>query len=187
MTPAWCALSILFSDWDRSGRRDLRISNDRHYYSDLSDGQEQLWRIAPGEAPRRYGPDDGWRLVRIQGMGIASHDLTGDGYPEVYLTSQGPKHAPGADRRAVQAGTTRDIALERGVDGDHDRTPAAIACPRRPGTPNSRTSTTTASSTCSSRRATSSAQPDYAVKDPSNLLLGQPDGTFAQAPRPPAS
>ena len=30
--PAWCALSMLFSDWDRSGRRDLRISNDRHYY-----------------------------------------------------------------------------------------------------------------------------------------------------------
>ena len=27
--------------------------------------------------------------MQIWGMGIASHDLTGDGYPEVYLTSQG--------------------------------------------------------------------------------------------------
>ncbi|HEY8637390.1 MAG TPA: VCBS repeat-containing protein, partial [Candidatus Limnocylindrales bacterium] len=54
LTPSWCALSMLFSDWDRSGRRDLRVSNDRHYYSDLSDGQEQLWRIAPGQPPRQY-------------------------------------------------------------------------------------------------------------------------------------
>ena len=43
---SWCTLSMLFSDWDRSGRRDLRVSNDRHYYSDLSDGGEQLWRVA---------------------------------------------------------------------------------------------------------------------------------------------
>ena len=32
LAPGYCALSMLFSDWDRSGRRDLRISNDRHYY-----------------------------------------------------------------------------------------------------------------------------------------------------------
>ena len=33
LTPGWCTLSILFSDWDRSGRRDLRMANDRHYYT----------------------------------------------------------------------------------------------------------------------------------------------------------
>ena len=27
--------------------------------------------------------------MQIWGMGIASQDLSGDGYPEVYLTSQG--------------------------------------------------------------------------------------------------
>src|SRR5437773_10938873 len=32
LTPSWCALSMLFSDWDRSGRMDLRVSNDEHYY-----------------------------------------------------------------------------------------------------------------------------------------------------------
>ena len=90
LTPSWCALSMLFSDWDRSGRRDLRISNDRQYYSDLSDGQEQLWRIAPGQPPHQYTMADGWVTERIQGMGIGSFDVTGDGYPDAYLTSQGP-------------------------------------------------------------------------------------------------
>src|SRR5262249_48382339 len=28
LRPSWCALSMLFSDWDRSGRMDLRVSND---------------------------------------------------------------------------------------------------------------------------------------------------------------
>ena len=69
LTPAWCALSMLFSDWDRSGRRDLRVSNDRQYYSDLSDGEEQLWRVAPGEPPRLYGADDGWVQVPDRGHG----------------------------------------------------------------------------------------------------------------------
>ncbi|HYH93851.1 MAG TPA: FG-GAP-like repeat-containing protein, partial [Candidatus Saccharimonadales bacterium] len=86
LDPGACALSMLFSDWDRSGRRDLRISNDRHYDPNA---EEQLWRIAPDEAPRRYSRDEGWERLQIFGMGIASEDLTGDGYPEVYLTSQG--------------------------------------------------------------------------------------------------
>ena len=53
LTPSWCTLSMLFSDWDRSGRRDLRVSNDRHYYRD---GEEQLWRIEAGSLPRQYTP-----------------------------------------------------------------------------------------------------------------------------------
>ena len=52
-------------------------------------------------------------------------------------------------------------------------------CPRPPGTRSSRTSTTTASSTSSSRRATSRTS-RTTPKDPSNLLLGQPDGTFSE-------
>ena len=60
---------MLFSDWDRSGRRDLRVINDRHYYRD---GEEQLWRIEPGEPPRLYTRDEGWAAVQIWGMGIAS-------------------------------------------------------------------------------------------------------------------
>ena len=49
-SPGYCTLSILFSDWDGSGRRDLRVTNDRQYYRE---GSDQLWRVAPGEAPAR--------------------------------------------------------------------------------------------------------------------------------------
>ena len=47
ISPSWCTLSMLFSDWSRSGTRDLRVSNDRHYYPTDSDGQEQLWALQP--------------------------------------------------------------------------------------------------------------------------------------------
>jgi hypothetical protein len=87
LAPAYCALSMLFSDWSGTGRADLRISNDRAYYRQTV-GQEQLWRIEPGEPPRLYGEDDGWARVQVEGMGIGSYDVTGDGLPEVYLTSQ---------------------------------------------------------------------------------------------------
>ena len=40
-----------------------------------------------------------------------------------------------------------------------------------------------ARSTCSCPRATSTQIPDYATRDPSNLFLGQPDGTFVGARR----
>src|SRR5438270_4338317 len=56
LTPSWCALSMLFSDWNRSGRMDLRVSNDEHYYLP-TEGQEQLWRVRPHEAPSLYTAD----------------------------------------------------------------------------------------------------------------------------------
>ena len=86
LAPGYCTLSVLFSDWQHTGRRDLRMSNDRNYYRD---GSEQLWRIAPGTPPVPYTAADGWRPLQIWGMGIASQDITGDGVPEVFLTSQG--------------------------------------------------------------------------------------------------
>ena len=61
---------MLFSDWDRSGRRDLRISNDRQYY--VSDGEEQLFRVGASGDPRAYTADEGWERLQIFGMGIAS-------------------------------------------------------------------------------------------------------------------
>ena len=51
LSPGFCTLSILFSDWDRSGRRDLRVTNDRQYYRD---GQEQLWRDRARRGARLY-------------------------------------------------------------------------------------------------------------------------------------
>ena len=68
LDPGYCPLSMLFSDWDGSGRRDLRVSNDRHYY-DAANGGEQLWRMDPGAPPRLYTQDDGWVLLPAVGDG----------------------------------------------------------------------------------------------------------------------
>lgn len=83
LAPGFCALSMLFSDWSRTGRRDLRVSNDRHY---APGGQEQLFRFAPGEPVIPWSAADGWQPVVIWGMGIASADVTGDGLPDYFLT-----------------------------------------------------------------------------------------------------
>lgn len=85
LSPAYCTLSLLFSDWGRLGRQDLRVSNDRHYY--VKGGQEQMWAMEP--QPRLYSQDDGWEKHELWGMGIASRDISGDGRPEVMLTSMG--------------------------------------------------------------------------------------------------
>jgi len=84
LRPGYCALSVLFSDWNRDGEPDLRVSNDRQYYRG---GAEQLWRLPAGASPQAYTRAQGWRELKIWGMGIAGHDLTGDGYPEYFLTS----------------------------------------------------------------------------------------------------
>ena len=175
LTPSWCTLSMLFSDWDRSGRRDLRVSNDRHYYRD---GEEQLWRIEAGQAPRLYTRDEGWALLRIWGMGIASQDLTGDAYPEVYLTSQ-------ADNKlqTLADGPTQpryeDIALRRGVTAHK---------PYAGGDPLASTAWHPAFEDVNNDGFTDlyvskgnvETQTEYAAKDPSNLLIGQADGSFVE-------
>ena len=178
LRPAWCALSMLFSDWDRSGRRDLRVSNDRHYYSDLSDGQEQLWRMEPGEPPRSYTADDGWVTVRIQGMGIGSYDVNGDGYPDAYLTSQGPNVL-----QSLLAGPSqpmyRDLALKLGVAATR---PSAGGDPL-PSTawhPEFQDVNNDGFIDLLVTKGNVDQQPDYASRDPSDLFLGQPGGTFVQ-------
>ena len=84
LSPGFCALSILFSDEDRDGEATLRLSNDRHYY--VSGGAEQMWSLSRG---RFLGPEDGFDAPSIWGMGIASRDITGDGRPDLMLTSMG--------------------------------------------------------------------------------------------------
>lgn len=84
LLPGFCALSVLFSDENRDGEATLRLSNDRHYY--VRGGAEQMWSPARG---RFLGPDDGFEAPSIWGMGIASRDITGDGRPDLLLTSMG--------------------------------------------------------------------------------------------------
>lgn len=86
LEPGYCALSMLFTDWNKSGIDALRITNDRQYYRG---GQEQLWRLDSGRYPRLFSAAEGWEPLVIWGMGIAEADLNADGYPEYALTSMG--------------------------------------------------------------------------------------------------
>jgi hypothetical protein len=176
LTPGYCTLSMLFSDWDRSGRRDLRVTNDRHYYID---GEDQLWRVAPGEAPRLYTQDDGWVAMQIWGMGIASYDVTGDGYPDVFLTSQGDNRLQTLASGPSQP-TYRDIALKRGVTAAQPFTGGDVL-PSTAWHPEFEDVNNDGYIDLFISKGNVSAMPDYASRDPSNLFLGQSDGTFTEA------
>ena len=176
LAPGYCTLSMVFTDWDRSGRRDLRVTNDRNYYVD---GSDQLWRMAPGETPRLYTADDGWVALQVFGMGLATHDVTGDGYPDVYITSQGDNKLQTLSRGPDQP-TYRDIAAKRGVTA----TQPAVGGDARPSTawhPEFRDVNNDGFVDLLVTKGNVSAQPDHAEKDPSDLFLGQPDGTFVNA------
>ena len=178
LVPGHCALAMLFSDWNRSGQAALRVSNDREYYKG---GQEQLWKLAPGQPPALYTTAEGWKPLQIWGMGIASHDLDGDGLPEVFLTSMSDNKLqtlePGA--RDKNAPSYVDMAYKRGVtahrpyvggdvhpstawhaqfeDVNHDgRVDLFIV------------------------KGNVSTMPDFAMLDPNNLLLQQADGRFVE-------
>ena len=84
LKPSFCALSMLFTDWNNSGTPSLRVSNDREYYEG---GQEQLWHVNAGQPPALFTEAEGWKPLKIWGMGIATADLDFDGYPEYFLTS----------------------------------------------------------------------------------------------------
>ncbi|HET9520552.1 MAG TPA: CRTAC1 family protein [Candidatus Limnocylindrales bacterium] len=176
LAPGYCTLSMLFSDWDRSGRRDLRISNDRQYYRD---GGEQLWRMEPGTAPRLYTDADGWVLTQVWGMGIASHDVTADGYPDVYLTSQGDNKLQTLTAGPGQP-TYRDIALRRGVTAARPFT-GGDPLPSTAWHPEFQDVNNDGFIDLFLTKGNVNVMPDYAAKDPSNLMLGQPDGTFVEA------
>jgi hypothetical protein len=170
---------MLFSDWDRSGRRDLRVTNDREYYSQVTrDGEEQLWRVEPGKPPRLYSREEGWARLVVWGMGIASQDITGDGRPEVYLTSQGDNKL-----QTLADGATgpkyEDIALRRGVTahrpyaGDEGLQSTAWH-PQFTDVNNDSFTDLFVS------KGNVAKQLTHALRDPSNLLIGQADGTFVE-------
>jgi hypothetical protein len=176
LSPGWCTLSMLFSDWDRSGRRDLRMTNDRHYYRH---GSEQLWRVADGEPPRPYTAEEGWQTMQIWGMGIASHDLTGDGRPEVYLTSQGDNKLQTLAEGVAQP-NYRDIAFERGVTA-HRPFAGDVVLPSTAWHPEFQDVNNDGLIDLFVSKGNVEAMPEYAAEDPSNLLLGQADGSFVES------
>jgi hypothetical protein len=176
LAPGYCTLSMLFSDWSRTGARDLRVSNDRHYYRD---GEEQLWRIASGEPPRLYTRDDGWQPVRIWGMGIASQDITGDGLPEVYLTSQGDNKLQTLSNGAGQP-RYMDIALRRGATA-HRPVVGDTTLPSTAWHAEFQDVNNDGLADLFVAKGNVDAMQDHAALDPSSLLIGQADGMFIES------
>jgi hypothetical protein len=174
LDPAWCTLSMLFSDWNRSGVADLRVTNDRQYNRD---GEEQLWRVSE-EARAAYTRAEGWKLVRIWGMGIASYDVTGDGYPEVYLTSQGDNKLQTLSDGPAQP-TYTDIAIRRGVTahrpyvGDNTLPSTAWHAEFQDVNNDGFIDLFVA-------KGNVDVMVEFTSLDPNNLLIGQPDGTFTE-------
>lgn len=180
LKPSFCPLSILFTDWNRSGTPSLRVSNDREYYEG---GQEQMWKVEPGEAPALYNAEDGWRFLRIWGMGIAGYDLDGDGYPEYFLTSMADNKlqklaeipASGSPRPGYA-----DIAFRHGVTahrpytGGETKPSTAWHAEFQDVNNDGRVDIFAA-------KGNVWEMPDFAMKDPNNLLLQKADGTFEEA------
>jgi hypothetical protein len=111
-------------------------------------------------------------------MGIASQDLTGDGYPEVFLTSQGDNKLQTLENGPAQP-AYEDMALSAGVTAQRpyaggDVLPSTAWHPEFGDVNNDGLFDLFIS------KGNVEAQPDYATRDPSNLLIGQSDGTFSE-------
>ncbi len=177
LTPGHCALSMLFTDWNKTGEAALRVSNDRHYYRG---GEEQLWHVPPGRPPRLYTRYEGWERVMIWGMGIAEGDLNGDGYPEYALTSMGDTRLQILDDEAEEDRPIyRDIAYERGATAHRPYTGDDL----RPSTgwhAEFADFNNDARLDLYIAKGNVESMPDFTAFDPDNLLLGQFDQRFME-------
>ena len=174
LAPGYCALSMLFSDWGRRGQIDLRVSNDRHYYVD--GGQEQLWEMT--HPPRLYSEQDGWQSFKLWGMGIASRDLTGDGQPEIFLSSMGDQRLQSRIRGSTGP-TYQDVPFETGTTAHRPY----VGGDGRPSTgwhisfgdvQNDGRDDVFIS------KGNVEQMPDSAMNDPNNLLVQGADGNFVE-------
>ena len=178
LTPSFCALSMLFTDWNRSGQPSLRVSNDREYYKG---GEEQLWHLDPGAPPRLYTEAEGWARLRIWGMGIASADVDQNGFPDYYLTSMADnKFQVLAEPQPATPPKFKDVAFARGIHAQRpyvgdDLNPstgwhAAWGDANNDGALDLFVA-----------KGNVWDMPDFALRDPDNLLLQRADGTFLEA------
>ncbi len=175
LEPGYCALSVTFTDWNRSGTPALRIANDRQYYRG---GQEQLYRVPSSGFPRQYTTAQGWKPLKIWGMGIAEADLDQDGLPEYVLTSMGDTML-----QKLDVSVEDDRPVYRDTAFEHNATA------HRPYAGNdSRPSTGWHAQFADFNNDTHldlfiakgnvESMPEFADYDPDNLLMGDTDGKF---------
>jgi enediyne biosynthesis protein E4 len=176
LAPGHCALSMLFSDWSGRGDVALRVSNDREYFKG---GQEQLWRIPPGQPPQLYTAQDGWKPLQVWGMGIATQDLDGSGRPAVFLTSMSDNKLQMLDGDGRKPSYS-DSAYKRGVTAHRPYVGGDIhpstAWHAQFGDVNN-----DGYSDLFIVKGNVASMPDFATLDPNNLLLQQPDGQFIES------
>ncbi len=179
LKPSFCALSMLFTDWNKSGTPSLRISDDREYYEG---GQEQLWHVNPGKAPALYTEAEGWKQLRIWGMGIASYDLNFDGYPEYFLTSMADNKLQTVATVPPEGGTKpdfKDVAFAKGVTAHRP----FMGTDLRPSTgwhAQFEDVNNDGLVDLFIAKGNVAKMPDFAMKDPNNLLLQTGEGKFVE-------
>ena len=180
LKPGFCPLSMLVTDWNKSGTPSLRVSNDREYYEG---GQEQLWRVEAGKAPALFTEQEGWKPLRIWGMGIASYDLDFDGYPEYFLTSMADNKLQtlaAIPAEGAAMATFKDVAYARGVTAHRPFTGTDLK-------PSTAWHTQFEDVNNDGRvdlfiaKGNVAKMPDFALKDPNNLLLQSAGGKFQEA------
>ncbi len=179
LKPSYCPLSMMFSDWNRSGTPSLRVSNDREYYEG---GQEQMWKVEPGKLPQLYTEAEGWKYLRIWGMGIASYDVDGDSYPEYYLSSMADhklQTLASVPKDGKPKPSYKDVAYPKGLTahrpymGD-DLKPSTGWHTQFEDVNNDGLIDLFVA------KGNVAEMPDFAMKDPNNLLVQNVDGKFIE-------
>lgn len=180
LKPSYCPLSALFTDWNNSGTADLRLANDREYYEG---GQEQMWQVRPGQPLKLYTKDDGWAYLRIWGMGIAGYDIDGDGYQEYAITSMAdnklqtlkdpPKDGAAPKPTYKDVGWPKGVTAHRPFMGDDLRPSTAWHIDFQDVNNDGRVDLFIA-------KGNVAEMPDFAMKDPNNLLVQRADHTFIE-------
>ncbi|OYX44621.1 MAG: hypothetical protein B7Z02_04760 [Rhodobacterales bacterium 32-67-9] len=167
IAPGYCALSMLITDWQRKGEPGLRVSNDRHYY--VRGGYEQMFRLNP--LAERV---EDWPHVSLWGMGIASQDITGDGLPEVMMTSMGDQLLQfNTGAGFVNAPFSIGTYAQRPFLGDDGR-PSTGWHAEFGDIDNDGLADLFIA------KGNVDQMPSNAIHDPNNLLMQQPDGTFVE-------
>lgn len=168
--PAACTLSAMFLDWSGTGWRDLRLANDREYFDRGT--SDQIWRLAEGVT--ELGREAGWDRPVLWGMGIAAEDIDGDLLPEVYVTNM-------ADNRLERLRPgPRVVNLSR-QSGVNSQRPA-FGPDIRPSTSWHVDMGDLDNDGFLDIRVTKGnvdEMPGFAAFDPEALLMGGPDGRFA--------